>query len=468
MADNSHYAQLQPYALSGSGAVTGATSITLKSMLDITGAALTMSGTFGTIGYGTLEPGDGSFEEQISFTGLTNNSNGTVTLTGVKTVSFVYPYTETSGLAKTHPGSSVFIISNTSGFYNQFTNKNDDETIANTWTFTSPNYPKMDTASVAPVADAEFATKKYVDDTAIAGSPKATDSVYGISKLSVTAVDPVIPIVVGDNDTRVPTQNENNALVGNNTDIAVGTGNKYVTQTGLQHNAEKYAADAEANDTYVITLSPVPTSYTNGMVVYFKANTANTGAATINVNGLGAKTIVKYVSTTLADGDIAAGMFCTLIYDGTNFVLQNPIANTVSDYLPVIGATTATALDASNTSTTTITHNLGVIPRFIRVTAVRSGTSPNNFDTISTGIATINNSNGAIIASYVSMNAGDSSYESYYNGTNIAGVAGTGGANLFAPLSSITSTQMSITFAAVGFGSIQPGGTMTYIWEVSR
>lgn len=233
-------------------------------------------------------------------------------------------------------------------------------------------------------------------------------------------------------------------------------------------NAEYYAADAGSNDTYVITLSPAPTAYVTGMQISFKANTSNTGAATINVNGLGAKTIVKYVSTTLADGDIAAGMLCSLIYDGTNFVLQNPIANVVNDYLPVIGATTATALDPSNTSTTTITHNLGVIPRYIRITAIRSGTSPNNYDTISTGIATINNSSGAVIASYVSMNAGDSSYDAYYNGTNIAGVAGSGGANLFAPLSSISSTQMSITFAAVGFGSIQPSGTMTYIWEVSR
>ena len=49
-----------------------------------------------------------------------------------------------------------------------------------------------------------------------------------------------------------------------------------------------------------------------------------TGAATLNVNSLGAKTIVKGVNTTLLDGDIAASMFCTVIYDGTNFVLQNP------------------------------------------------------------------------------------------------------------------------------------------------
>lgn len=85
--------------------------------------------------------------------------------------------------------------------------------------------------------------------------------------------------------------------------------------------------DAGSNDSYVITASPAPGSYTTGMVVIFKANTVNTGAASINVNGLGAKTIVKRVNTVLANGDIPATAFCMLIYDGTNFTLTNPIVN---------------------------------------------------------------------------------------------------------------------------------------------
>lgn len=143
--------------------------------------------------------------------------------------------------------------------------------------------------------------------------------------------------------------NTNDALVGDNTDITPSTGNKFVTQTGLQHNAEKYAADAGSTDTYVITLSPVPTSYTNGMIVYFKANTINTGAATLNVNSLGAITIVKYVNTTLIDGDIAAGQFCTVIYNGTNFVLQNPTSNLTPN---IISAYTINADETVNSYTT--------------------------------------------------------------------------------------------------------------------
>ena len=49
-----------------------------------------------------------------------------------------------------------------------------------------------------------------------------------------------------------------------------------------------YAADAGATDAYAITLSPAPSAYSTGMVVHFYAKTANTGACTLNVNGLGA------------------------------------------------------------------------------------------------------------------------------------------------------------------------------------
>lgn len=85
--------------------------------------------------------------------------------------------------------------------------------------------------------------------------------------------------------------------------------------------------DAGANDSYVIVATPAPTSYTTGMVVIFKANTVNTGAASVNVNGLGVKTIVKRVNTVLANGDIPALSFKMLVYDGTNFTLLNPVVN---------------------------------------------------------------------------------------------------------------------------------------------
>lgn len=150
--------QLQSYILNGAGAVIGDTTLVLKTMKDIDGNALTMATSFGAIGYGTIEPGNNTLEEQISFTGLTNNANGTTTLTGVKSVTFGEPYTETSGLLKTHAGSTTFVISNTSGYYTQFPVKQNDETVTGSWSFPTP------------LANSNPATKLYVDSLVSGGT----------------------------------------------------------------------------------------------------------------------------------------------------------------------------------------------------------------------------------------------------------------------------------------------------------
>ena len=256
------------------------------------------------------------------------------------------------------------------------------------------------TASIT--LDTHLATKKYVDDTALSGAPDATLTVKGVVEIATTAeidsdsstggtgasiVTRPDQLAASKYGLRLPTANEKSALVGDNTDIAVGSGNKYVTQTGLQKNSEKYAADAGSTDSYAITLSPAPTSYATGMVVYFKANTANTGAATLNVNSLGAKTIVKGLNTTLANNDIVAGQFCTVIYDGTNFVLISPNSNVTAPILAVgfsNGTTSKTGSDASTTQN--IAHGLGTTPKKIRLTfscQTATSSSPHGFAVLS-------------------------------------------------------------------------------------
>lgn len=81
----------------------------------------------------------------------------------------------------------------------------------------------------------------------------------------------------------------------------------------------EFALDTASTDDYVISLTPAPGSYYVGMKISFKAATANTGACTVNVNGLGAKSLVRPVAVTPSNNDILAGSIVTAIYDGTNF-----------------------------------------------------------------------------------------------------------------------------------------------------
>lgn len=236
MSDNAKYLQAQAFTLAGAGCIMGATSITLSSMLQIDAVTPVTMADFGSKGFGTIEPGSGTSEEQISFTGITQNANGTATLTGVSSVLFASPYTETSGTAFSHPGGVTFVISNTSGFYNRFANKNDDETVTGAWIFPNDaSTPTIGLSYAAPTTDLQVATKKYVDDTTTAGAPDASDTVLGITKLSIAAVSPTNPIAVGDNDTRVPTVNTSSLTTGELQALAGTTGtpsssNKYVTQ----------------------------------------------------------------------------------------------------------------------------------------------------------------------------------------------------------------------------------------------
>ncbi len=306
MSDNFKFVQMQPTTIGAAGQSIGDTSIILSSFLDIDGVALAMT-DFGTKAFATIEPSSGSNEEQISFTGITQNGNGTATLTGVKSVLFKSPYTESSGLAKSHAGGVTFVISNTSGFYNEFTSKDDDETINGIYTFTQ--FPI--TPSSPPVSDYQVANKKYVDDTVTAGAANASTTVKGIVQL--------------------PTQAQADAKT------ATGSTGAALAMTPDVMRATKYndyVADTGSASTYVIAPSPAIVAYATGQQFTFiaaTANSANSGVSTLAVNGLAQKTIKKFLSTSLAVNDILVGQVVTVVYDGTNFQMINVVGNGTVD-----------------------------------------------------------------------------------------------------------------------------------------
>lgn len=311
MSDNFRFAQLQPFSLAGAGAIIGATSITLKSMTDIDGNALSMATDFGSIGFGTLEPGNGTQEEQISFTGLSNNANGTVTLTGVKNVSFVYPYTETSGLAKTHPGSSIFVISNTSGFYDKLTSKSDDETITGIWSFTSVPNTTQD-----PVAGDDIARRSWVLSVVNGGNVSMDSVVVSGTAGETIAQGQIIYLKAADGKWYLTDADDSTTCVDVIMGIAQGAGTVDVSisngilvvgvdthQTGMTAGAAQYVSNTAGG----ISSSPGTNSVILGNAksstqLYFSPNytglvTANQKAALAGNNGTPSGTN-KYVTVS--------------------------------------------------------------------------------------------------------------------------------------------------------------------------
>lgn len=85
-----------------------------------------------------------------------------------------------------------------------------------------------------------------------------------------------------------------------------------------------YTATAGAANAYTLSLNQSGiAAYATGLYVTFAANHTNTGAATLNVNGLGAKAIHRG-GAALAGGEIVSGERYAAIYDGTQFDLIEP------------------------------------------------------------------------------------------------------------------------------------------------
>lgn len=167
-----------------------------------------------------------------------------------------------------------------------------------------------------------------------------------------------------------------------------------------------YCTDAGSTDTYACTPADTRlTAYVDGSLYGFKANTMNTGPASFNYNGLGARTIKKQVggvTTDLSDGDIQVNQRVLLQYDAANTSMQM-LSTRGSNTLTAVNPQTTTyqVLAADFAGNKTITVASGTFT----ITLVASGaTQPSAGQSISvinygTGVVTIarsgQNINGA-------------------------------------------------------------------------
>src|ERR1035437_2935318 len=187
----------------------GATTGNLLSAKDDDGVALP-SGNY----FLTIDPEYTSIKEHLLVT-ITGNA-----LSAIKSVS--RQGVQTTGCARVHRVGATVILTDWA-ILKELTNLLDGTVALNAAT------PLIYDADPAITDSKHLSTKKYIDDVATAGALKATIAVLGISKMSYAPVDSANPIAVVDNDPRVPTQGENDALAGSSG--TPGSGNKYVTET---------------------------------------------------------------------------------------------------------------------------------------------------------------------------------------------------------------------------------------------
>jgi len=94
--------------------------------------------------------------------------------------------------------------------------------------------------------------------------------------------------------------------------------------------------DAGSSDAYAFTAGATLVAYRTGLVACFKANTKNSGAASLNISTIGAATIKKQKDQDLGSGDIKAGQWVTVVYDGTNWQMVSAPAQVDAPSVPAV------------------------------------------------------------------------------------------------------------------------------------
>lgn len=222
-----------------------------------------------------------------------------------------------------------------------------------------PNYGQLQALSIAGGLPASTSvmglTRISADPSVVLGNPTitiASPSVITLASHGLTVNDIVKFTTSGTLPTGIVSGTSyyviSTGLTANAFEISATAGGTAINTSGSQSGTHiltkltpvavgvndyrfgpnNFGVSATGTDAYAITLASIPAAYVKGQMYAFQADVANTGAATININGLGAKTIKKNVSTDLATGDILANQIVIVEYDGTNMQMVNNLPST--------------------------------------------------------------------------------------------------------------------------------------------
>jgi len=186
----------------------------------------------GEVIYATFQSNDGTELELVQIDASTIADP--VILFTKRGIQFEEDGTELEVAANKKTWTTGFTIvnlgSNPPALFNSFAQVGTDQSIQAVWTFV--NGIKIQNA---PVDGDDAVNKAYVDGVIAAGAPDSSVTQKGIVKTSVAPALNTEPIVVGDNDPRVPTQDENDAMVAASGQPVSST-NKFLDEASLAAN----------------------------------------------------------------------------------------------------------------------------------------------------------------------------------------------------------------------------------------
>ena len=166
---------------------------------------------------------------------------------------------------------------------------------------------------------------------------------------------------------------------------------QYASAGQVQDSAFTFLTSPAGTNTITATAALGMSAYVTGQRFFFVAPASNTGAVTLNINAIGAKSVTKNGTTALVSGDIAINAVVQVVYDGTQFQLLNPVAaanvssfsagttgltpNTATTGAVTLAGTLAVANGGTNNASLAVTAGGALYTDGSKVVNVGAGTS---------------------------------------------------------------------------------------------
>lgn len=360
----------------------GDTSIALGTIYTLDGQVITTS-DFASFGRGilTVDPLNLNSVEFDSFTGVTPTTSPTGTVTGVKRGLSFKGDNQISANQKFHVvGTPVLIAFGTHNIIDLVSMINTTYTVL---------FNLIESAIIQGALPASTTVtgiaRTTTDYKPTIGNPTisiANPAVITVAN-TLTAGDTVIfsttgtlpsPIVAG-----APYYVLSSGLSGSSFEISATFNGTPINTTGgtqsgthtvkrttpyaVTHddpNVPYYYIDTGTANTYVITSFALFSAYTDGMQFKVKISHLNTGASTLNVNGVGAIPILKNISSPLTGGELPLNSIVELVYDSGNFQIQSITSATLGSVWQLVSTVTFNAVSVPNSTPTKIFEFTGL------------------------------------------------------------------------------------------------------------
>jgi hypothetical protein len=123
----------------------------------------------------------------------------------------------------------------------------------------------------------------------------------------------------------------------------------------IRENRVAAVVDEGITNALIISLDVAPAAYNFGLELAVRIANTNTGPASVNVNGLGVKTIKRADGSPILAGDLPSGCMVKLIYDGSDFRMIGATENSISASVAAAAASVVSAAASATAAATSAT-----------------------------------------------------------------------------------------------------------------